>query len=242
LNRAIERAKKTTSETFPTFYMGLYLLDIICASNPFPRLNWNWNIAKTPIHVHCQAMWENKYKRNYAQLCDFFIAPLYRLIFCRECPWQSREAMKLLRSIDNWYLQEQAMWENKYNRNYSQLCDFFIAPLCRLIFCRECPWLSREAMKLLKSIGNWYLQEDYTYLRIYGVTAPPHLLPKYVPNRIILGEIAYQTILQVFNASLAKDSRKRTFISFNMYNGHYGLMNSKQARQEAKAMLEYKFP
>jgi hypothetical protein len=97
-------------------------------------------------------------------------------------------------------------------------------------------------MRLLRSIGNWYLQEDCTYLRIYGVTIPPHLFPKYVSNRLILGEISYQTILQGFNATLAKDVRKRTFIPYNMYIGHYGLMNSKQARHEANTMLEYEFP
>jgi hypothetical protein len=61
---------------------------------------------------------------------------------------------------------------------------------------------------LLRSIGNWYLKEDHTYLRIYGVTAPPDLLPKYITNILVLGEITYQTILRGFNASLAKESRK----------------------------------
>jgi hypothetical protein len=97
-------------------------------------------------------------------------------------------------------------------------------------------------MRLLRSIGSWYLQEDHTYLRIYGVTAPPHLLPKYVPIRLVLGEIFYQKNLQGFSASLAKDSRKRTFILYHMYISHYGLMNSKQARQESNDMIKYRFP
>jgi hypothetical protein len=121
-----------------TFYMDSYLMDLIYVINRFPELNWSWNMSKPPMHVYCQMIWEKKYKKNYARLCDFFLVPLYRLILCKEFPR-----------------------------------------------------LSKESMRLIKNIGNWYLQEDCTYLRIYGVTASPHLLPKYVPNRLILGEIDY---------------------------------------------------
>jgi hypothetical protein len=55
-------------------------------------------------------------------------------------------------------------------------------------------------MRLLRNIGNWYLQESYTYFNIFGVTTQPYLLPKYLANRLILGQIIYQMILQGFNA------------------------------------------
>lgn len=42
-------------------------------------------------------------------------------------------------------------------------------------------------------------------------------------NKFILSEIAYQTILQRFNASLAKDARKKTCIPCNFHLGQYGL-------------------
>jgi hypothetical protein len=83
MKRAIEKAKKPTTEILPTFYMASYLLDIVCANNSFPGLNWNWNIAGSPIYVYCLGLWENKYKRNYAQFCNYFFAPSYRLIFCK---------------------------------------------------------------------------------------------------------------------------------------------------------------
>jgi hypothetical protein len=96
-----------------------------------------------------------------------------------------------------------------------------------LIFYKEFPILSEEAMTLLRNNENWYLKQDHTYLRIYGVTTPANLLPKYVSNIVVLGEIAYQTILQGFDVSLTKDSIKITFVPYNMYIGHYGLSNSK---------------
>jgi hypothetical protein len=79
-------------------------------------------------------------------------------------------------------------WENKYKKQYSTICDFFLALLYKIIFYRECPRLIEDARKLIKYLGNWYLQEDLTYLRIYGATTTPHLFPKYVPDRVVLGE------------------------------------------------------
>jgi len=94
----------------------------------------------------------------------------------------------------------------------------------------KCPRFSKKTMRLIKNIGNYYLQEDYTYLRIYGVIASPHIFPKFVPNRLILSEISYQTILQGFNASLAKDARKITFIPYYIYLGHYVLVECKERK------------
>ena len=78
MKRYIERENKLFVEILPTFYMDSCLLYIICASKHFSRLHWSWTIVGSPIHMYCQGLWENKYKRNYAQLCDLFIAPLYK--------------------------------------------------------------------------------------------------------------------------------------------------------------------
>jgi hypothetical protein len=78
MKRDIERENKLFVEILPNFYMDSCLLSIICASKHFSRLHWSWTIVGSPIHMYCQGLWENKYNRYDAQLCDFFIAPLYK--------------------------------------------------------------------------------------------------------------------------------------------------------------------
>jgi len=72
--------------------------------------------------------------------------------------------------------------------------------------------------------------------------ASPHLFPKHVPNKLVLSEIVYQTVLQGFNYVLVKDVKKELFIPYNFYIGHYKIPNSNHAKQEGKLMLEFKFP
>lgn len=96
------------------------------------------------------------------------------------------------------------LWEKKYKRQYANICYHFFAQAFELILGKPAPRLSDEAMQVLSNIGDWYIEKDLTYIRIYGATAAPHLLPKFVLDRLVLREIAYQTILHGFNAFLVK--------------------------------------
>jgi hypothetical protein len=94
--------------------------------------------------------------------------------------------------------------------------------LFELIFFKEAPKLTKETMILLQKIGNWYVDENSTYIKVYGATKPPHFLPKFIPNRFIIREITYQTILNFFNVALSK-AHKTYFPSYPIYIGMYGL-------------------
>jgi len=51
-------------------------------------------------------------------------------------------------------------------------------------------------------IGDWFVNEKITYIRIYGATKAPHLLPKVVTYHMILMEIAYQSYCHGIGAML----------------------------------------
>jgi len=76
--------------------------------------------------------------------------------------------------------------------------------------------------------------------RIFGVVGAPLLLPAHVPEKLVLGEICYQTILQVFNASLVRD-KKRLFIPYGFFVGYHFVKDTTQARQDAQNQIEYSF-
>jgi hypothetical protein len=79
-----------------TFYMASYLLDVICARNIFASMNLRCHVFELPIHVYFIILWENRYKRSYALICDDFIARVYFLIFRKEFPRLSEVAKKMI--------------------------------------------------------------------------------------------------------------------------------------------------
>jgi hypothetical protein len=96
------------------------------------------------------------------------------------------------------------------------------------------------AKKVIAKVGHWYLDEHNTYIRVFGATGAPHLLPVHVPDRLVVGEICYQTILQGYNATLVKD-KKKTFIPYGFHIGFYLVKDTAQAKQEGLSQLEFRF-
>jgi hypothetical protein len=112
------------------------------------------------------------------------------------------------------------LWENMYKKSYFLICDEFIVRIYFILFKKECPRLSVMAKKVISKVDHWCLDECDTYIRVFGATIPPHILPSHVSNQLVVGEICYQTILQGYNATLVKD-KKQAFIPYGFHVGFY---------------------
>jgi hypothetical protein len=62
------------------------------------------------------------------------------------------------------------LWENRYKRSYSLICDQFITPIHFLLFKKEFPRMSYAAKKFISKVDHWYLDERATYIRVVGAT------------------------------------------------------------------------
>jgi hypothetical protein len=83
--------------------------------------------------------------------------------------------------------------------------------------------ISQKDIETLRDIEDWYMGKYYTHVRIYGSYEAPHLLPKYVPDRLLSVEATYQTIgigitsfLSVNNKKLWPSSQKDNFKDGNL--------------------------
>jgi hypothetical protein len=133
------------------------------------------------------------------------------------------------------------LWENMYKKSYSLICDEFIACIYFIIFKKEFPRLSVAAKKMIAKLGHWYLDEHSTYIRVFGATRAPHLLPYHVPYQLVMGEICYHTILQGYNDTLVKD-KKQDFIPYSFHVEFYLVKDNAQAKQQGLSQLVFSFP
>jgi hypothetical protein len=60
---------------------------------------------------------------------------------------------------------------------YQKVCEHFMAPLYEFIFFSPPPCMTDKEITVIKRIGDWFLLEHGTYIRIYGSMKSPHLLP-----------------------------------------------------------------
>jgi len=43
-----------------------------------------------------------------------------------------------------------------------------------------------KAIVVIRKFGDWYLMYHGIYIRIYGAMKLPHLLPRFVPDKLVL--------------------------------------------------------
>jgi hypothetical protein len=132
------------------------------------------------------------------------------------------------------------LWEKLYKKYYALICDEFTAHIYFIIFKKEFPRLSATAKKMIGKVGHWYLDERSTYIRVFGATGAQHLLHSHVPDRLIVGEIYYQTILQGYNATLVKE-KKGAFIPYGFHIRFYLVKDTSQDKLEGLSQLEFRF-
>ena len=65
-------------------------------------------------------------------------------------------------------------------------------PMYRLIFLTECNCMSKEALKIVEDNGHFNLTKKGLYLRMFGGTRAPSLLPRYTTDYVVHKEVVRQ--------------------------------------------------
>jgi hypothetical protein len=82
-----------------SFHMASYLLDVISTRNIFAGMNLRCHTSELHVHVYFITLWENRYKRSYALICDEFLAKVYFLIVRKEFPHLSLAEIKMIEKV-----------------------------------------------------------------------------------------------------------------------------------------------
>ena len=93
---------------------------------------------------------------------------------------------------------------------------------------------------MVKELEDWYMTLIGVYIRIARSTKPPHWLPHFVPNSLLLQEISYQTFINGVATSLQKHE-KGLWPQFPLMTQVCKIENLKQARDEVNLLSSYKF-
>jgi hypothetical protein len=104
----------------------------------------------------------------------------------------------------------------------------------------EAPYLSPKGQEIVKSYGDWYITSIKIYIRISGSTKPPHWLPHFVLDSLLLQEISYQTFVNGVASSLHQN-KKGIWPQFPLMTLVCKIENFKQAMEEVDLLSSYKF-
>ena len=105
-------------------------------------------------------------------------------------------------------------------------------PIYYAIFYKPTPRIYEEAQIDLIVVGNWFEEDKFTYIRVYGSLSRAHVLPLYVPDKLLARELAYR-ITTTGTSKTLRTSKKQSWPIFPLRCGVYTLHDYKHAEKEA---------
>jgi hypothetical protein len=131
------------------------------------------------------------------------------------------------------------LWEENAKDPFYEVCHFIIIPMDRIFFGCEPPRISDAITENLKAITDWFIEENFSYIRVYGCSIPPHTLPKFLPDRLVCKEVSHQLVKGGVGLEL-KATQKKSWPSFPVHIGKFSLLNLGHSKVEVDSLEEVK--
>jgi hypothetical protein len=101
------------------------------------------------------------------------------------------------------------------------------------------PRISESVVGNLGTIVDWFIEDNFSYNRVFGCSIPPHALPKFLPDRLVCREVAHQIVTGGIGVEL-KMAQKKIWPAFPVQIGKFSLLNLGHAKIEAVVLEEVK--
>jgi hypothetical protein len=100
------------------------------------------------------------------------------------------------------------LWEEKANDFFYEICHNVVVPVHITIYGHPPPRISERIMGNLGKLAYWFIEDNFSYIRVFGCSVPPHALPQFLPDRLVCREVVYQTMAGGINKELKATQKK----------------------------------
>jgi hypothetical protein len=91
----------------------------------------------------------------------------------------------------------------------------------------------------LKKIADWFVEENFSYIRVFGCSVSPHALRNFMPDRLVCREVDYQKVTGGIGKEL-KDAQKKFLPTFPLQVGRFSLLDFGHSKVEAATLEDVK--
>ena len=113
-------------------------------------------------------------------------------------------------------------------------------PLYELIFLKEPDRMSKSTMGVICKYGDYYFSPEGPYLRVYGGSRAPSLMPRYATDYVVHKEAVRQLFIDGVGNFLF-DMKKTVFPPLPFYIGNYKFTRVKNASEFVKDLEIFHF-
>jgi hypothetical protein len=131
------------------------------------------------------------------------------------------------------------LWEEKVKDFFYEICHYVVILVHQILYGYPPLQISEKIMGNLKTVADWFIEENFSYIRVFRCSIPPHALPKFLLNRLVCREVDYQIITGGIGKEL-KAFQKKFWPVFPIQIGRFSLLNFVHSKVEAAALEDIK--
>jgi len=70
-------------------------------------------------------------------------------------------------------------WDDKTKYFFYEICNYVVVQMHITIYGHPSPRISDKIMANLGKIADWYIEDQFSYIRVFGCSFPPHAYPSF---------------------------------------------------------------
>lgn len=142
-----------------------------------------------------------------------------------------------------------SLWDSRFMRSYYiKFEEVFVYPLSRAFGVSFNGSFFKEIKRFLRpheyrdsrvnhNWGDWYVFQDFTYVRVFALEGAPYVLLKHASDRIAYSEIVRQ--MSVSNAQHFGGARKQVFLPRTLHFSDFTIVSTKAYDIIDKILIQY---
>jgi hypothetical protein len=83
------------------------------------------------------------------------------------------------------------LWEENDKDSFYEIGHFMVIPVHQMLYGYAPCRISESVIGNLKAVSDWFIEENFSYIKVFRCSIPPHELPKFLPNRLVCREVAH---------------------------------------------------
>jgi hypothetical protein len=100
------------------------------------------------------------------------------------------------------------LWEENAKDLFYEIFHFMVIPLHQMLYGCVPPRVSEFVTRNLRAVADWFIKDNFSYIRVFRYSIPPHALPKFLPDRLVCREVAHQIVASGIGIELKVDQKK----------------------------------
>jgi hypothetical protein len=120
---------------------------------------------------------EYKTVNSKGQCAPFYMSTYIIDAICFMTPFPLMNWRWTLVSSEPIHFYHSKLWEEKSKDLFYEICHNVVVLVHIALYGHPPPQISNKIMGNLGKLADWFIEEKFSYIRVFGCLVPPHALP-----------------------------------------------------------------